>query len=116
MKNILEIYDIAVKEITERIPDASLKFICCDAEALSCSGYFYIFDGTKYIVHEHDMGRLTGVRELYSEEDCMWDMIKETILCSAYKKADREAWFRKFKDLYPERVDSEIKNLSYEFY
>ena len=78
--------DIAVKEITGRIPEASLKFICCDAEALSCSGYFYIFDGTKYIVHEHDMGRLTGVRELYSEEDCMWDMIKETILCSAYKK------------------------------
>ncbi len=87
MKNILEIYDIAVKEITE----PSILFM------------------------NMDMGRLTGVRELYSEEDCLWDMIKETILCSAYKKADREAWFRKFEDLYTERVDSEIKNLSYEF-
>ena len=101
MKNVLEIYDIAVKEITERIPDASLKFICCGDEALSCSGYFYIFDGTKYIVHEHDMGRLTGVRELYSEEDCLWDMIKETILCSAYKKADREHGFGNLKTYIP---------------
>ncbi len=112
MKKASEIYDIAVKELTQRIPEASLEFISCDGRSLSCgTGCIYAFNGFHYIVTICDMGRLIGNRELYSEEDCLWDMIQETILCSCFKKKEYEDAFRRFEDLFPERVERAIKYL-----
>ena len=112
MKNASEIYDIAVKEFAQRIPEASLEFISCDGKSLSCgTGCIYVLNGSHYTVTACDMGRLIGTRELYSEDDCLWDMIQEVILCSCFKKKEYEELFRRFEDLFPERVERAIKYL-----
>lgn len=112
MKKASKIYDTAVKELAQRVPEASLEFISCDGNSLSCgTGYIYTLNGSHYTVTICDMGRLIGTRELYSEEDCLWDMIHESILCSRLKKKEYEDAFRRFEDLFPERVERAIKSL-----
>ncbi len=112
MKKASEIYDIAVKELTQRVPEASLKFISCDGKSLSNgTGCIYNLNGTHYTVTTCDMGKLIVTRELYSEDDCLWDMIQETILCSCFKKKEYEEVFRRFEDLFPENVERAIRYL-----
>ena len=51
MKKASEIYDIAVKELAQRVPEASLKFISCDGKSLSSgTGCIYTLNGTHYTV------------------------------------------------------------------